>query len=114
MPIEFALFFGLRNQHGHAVLRAAASSGGGSGSKAAAAAGAGQNGTQPTETAAQIQQNATAFINYLPTEKEYSQRKNTNGKSYEEYVVDKLESFLRDGRLTNAEALAAINYFNVK
>lgn len=68
--------------------------------------------TQPTETAAQIQNVVSNFINYVADEKEFKERKlDKRYASYDDYIADKVTSFIRDDRLTNNEALAVLDYY---
>jgi len=66
--------------------------------------------TQNTETAKQIQDVVQQFIKYVPSEEKYNARKNKNG-TYDDYIASTVTSFLRDGRLTNNEALAVLDYY---
>ena len=66
-----------------------------------------------TQTAAEIQKNATNFIASLNTKGEYDARHTSNrsARDYENYVADKVQTALDSGKLSNNEALAVLDYY---
>lgn len=74
---------------------------------------------QKEETALDIQNAVSKFVDYVPTETQFIERRKTNKNyqkygDYEGYIVEKLSDFIRDGRLTNNEALGVIQYYTSK
>ena len=67
-----------------------------------------------TQTAAEIQRNASGFIADLQTPTEFAGH-NRNGGSYggnyQQYVESRVESALNSGRLSDNEALAVLDYY---
>lgn len=68
----------------------------------------------PTQTAEEIQKNSTLFIASLYTPNEYAKRgiQKKNGENYESYVAGKVQTALNNGKLSNNEALAVLDYYS--
>ena len=70
---------------------------------------------EKTQTAAEIQKNATNFIAGLQTEKEYDRHaghaRNQGTTNYESYVAKSVQTALDKGNLSNNEALAVLDYY---
>ena len=82
------------------------SSGGGGGRK--------KNYNGKTQTAAEIQKNANNFIADLQTAKEFQSHNRNGGNygaSYQNYVESKVDTAWRNGKLSNNEALAVLDYY---
>lgn len=67
-----------------------------------------------TQTAAEIQKNANNFIADLQTAKEFQSHNRNGGSygaSYQNYVESKVDTAWRNGKLSNNEALAVLDYY---
>ena len=62
-----------------------------------------------TQSAEEIRKNANDFIANLNTKTEYYRHGNTG--SYDNYVTGKVQAALNDGKLSNNEAIAVLDYF---
>ena len=95
------------------VEQGKSSSGGSSGSSGSSSSA--QTQKTPTQTAAEIQANASKFIAGLRTKAEYiRQNRGASSQDYEAYVVGKVENAMASGKLSDNEALAVINYYSNK
>lgn len=70
---------------------------------------------QKTQTAAEIQKNATNFIAGLQTEKEYARHaghaRNQGTTTFENYVEKSVQTALDKGNLSTNEAIAVLDYY---
>ena len=69
---------------------------------------------EKTQTAEEIQKNASGFIANLQTKNEYMSRNKKEGGSYAGYIADKVQTALDTGRLSNNEALAVLDYYSAR
>lgn len=67
-----------------------------------------------TQTAEEIQKNASDFIANLQTKHEYTSRNKKEGGNYAGYIADKVQTALDTGRLSNNEALAVLDYYSAR
>ena len=97
-----------RDQFEWQKAQAAAKASGGGGGDAKK-----QTQTQ-TQTAEEIQKNSSLFIASLYTPNEYAKRgiAKKNGENYESYVAGKVQTALNNGKLSNNEALAVLDYYS--
>ena len=97
-----------RDQFEWQKAQAAARSSGGGGSRKKKPA------DTKTQTAEEIQKNASNFIADLQTKHEYTSRNKKEGGNYAGYIADKVQTALNTGRLSNNEALAVLDYYSAR
>lgn len=97
-----------RDQFEWQKAQAAARSSGGGGSRKK------KTPDTKTQTAEEIQKNASDFIANLQTKHEYTSRNKKEGGNYAGYIADKVQTALDTGRLSNNEALAVLDYYSAR